>query len=429
MTTRKYIVSDVKHCSPNEGRELGVGGFGTVVECDNSEGQFVMKRSKPYILNGSKHIDEMIGEYEYINYSAPKGVDKYAVVAHMYPVMKEDNSCFDKYALVMERMDGDLYKAYNDFAVSDKQTSKWLNKDWIYEIVQKLITMLAYFHDTVMYCHNDIKPSNIGYTTDSKVKLLDLGSSVEIAHNEKPYSIEDNKRLREGTLLYMTSGAFNGIQDSKNRDRWAMGCTIYELVAGTPMNHPMNTVTEYSYFNILTNYNKALLDYMLGATESKAGVKFISTGMEKARNKFVTNLSNFTDDRKQYITGYIYKYMTPSLVDTTLKMAGPLRREAWIGGGTPFVCNDPTQEHGVITGRGADGRLEIIRVTNIDKYKNYLESVKQGCGSVDGGGNNKPTSRKKITEKQYEMAKKSGRGRVAKYRLKDDGYVYYKYSK
>ena len=281
--------------------------------------------------------------------------------------------------------------------------------------------MLTTFHDSVGYCHNDIKPGNIGYTKYGEVKLIDMGSAVPITPGK--YPMGDNKRLYGGTFLYMTKNTFDEIQDSKNRDRWAMGCTIYELVAGTPMNHPLNPEIEFSYVIIMMNYNKALLDFMVGNSNDRTDLT-ISNGMVDARGKFLSNLKKFEADHQTHIKRTICRYMTPSLVDTTSDM---IKACEGVKGGTG-VCKDPTIQDGVITGRGNDGRLEIIEIVDLNKYSAYLKSIKQSC--MSGGGRPASQVRKKITEKQYNRAKAMvhKKVRVAKYRLKDGRYVYYKYS-
>ena len=126
--------------------------------------------------------------------------------------------------------------------------------------------------------------------------------------------------------------------------------------------------------------------------------------------------------------------MTPSL---TLKKVGPLARG---GGSSRFrrggsrivggnVCKNPTPEDGVIIGNGKDGRMEIIRVTDMSKYRAYIVETMQNCTieSVQSAGNSNKPSRKKITEKQYERSKNAGKRRVARYRLKDGSYVHYMY--
>ena len=439
-------VKQVKQGSCIPGRQLGNGGFGDVVACKH--GNYVMKLSRATKAIGeeTEKVDELVGEYEYIDYCVPGDVEKYFSVAKMYPVMKNQNTmCYDKTVLVMEKMTGDLYGMYNDFIKGGQKTS-WKNIEFVNALAPKLDAMLTYLHDTVGYCHNDIKPANIGYVDGASggninvdVRLLDMGSSVKMKKNEKPYMMGMDSRLHGGTFVYMTKNTLEEIQDSRNRDKWAMGCTLYELIAGVPMNSGFNSTIELSYFKILSNYNDALLKYMLGSSDDDIGIEFISDTMRIARQQFLAALSGTIYE--QDLTKRIYNYMKPSLKVAVIQKSllargggssrfrkGMLR----ISGGN--VCRDPTLEDGVITEKGHDGRLEIIRVTDINRYREYLNKI--NCvdpatisrgGPVQDGGNNKPT-RKIITEKQYERAKTDGKKRVARYRLKDGSYVHYMYN-
>lgn len=443
-TTTFYKIVPVKpvnHGSCIPGNNLGNGGFGDVVAC--RDGKYVMKMTRTTRAFGAQEKqEEMVGEYEYIDYYVPDGVDKYLYVAKMYPVMKEGGTtCYDRTKLVMDRMTGDLYSLYNDFIQGDSNTS-WRNIVFINNnLAPELDKMLTHLHETVGYCHNDIKPANIGYTNpedgDLSVKLLDMGSSVKIEKDEKPYKMRSDSRLQGGTVVYMTKNTFEEIQDSKNRDRWAMGCTLYELVAGVPMNSGLNPKFEFSYMTILPNYNDALLRYMLGYSDEEDEIISISNTMREARTKFLAAFKGF-ETYQDKLVERIYNYMKPSLEVADIN---PLARG---GGSSRFrrggsricgggVCRDPIpKDDGVITGTGKDGRMEIIRVTDISKYRVYIKTMKnctiesvQSAGN-NNNNNNKPT-RKKITEKQYERSKNAGKRRVARYRLKDGSYVHYMY--
>ena len=430
-------VKPVEHGSCIPGSSLGNGGFGDVVAC--KDGKYVMKMTRTTRAFGETEDkeEEMVGEYEYIDYCVPDRVDKYLYVAKMYPVMKEGSTtCYDRTKLVMDRMTGDLYSLYNDFIQGDSNTS-WRNIEFINNnLAPKLDKMLKYLHDTVGYCHNDIKPANIGYYTNQEdeelsVKLLDMGSSVKIEKNEKPYKMGPDSRLHGGTVVYMTKNTFEEIQDSKDRDRWAMGCTLYELIAGVPMNSGLNS-HDFSYFNILSNYNEALLKYMLGFSKTDKGILWISNTMREARTKFLAAFNNGFQKYREGLVKRIHNYMTQSLTPKQVGSGGGSSRfrrgVQRIGGGE--VCRDPTpKDDGVITGKGKDDRLEIIRVTDMSKYRAYIKTMKNcTIDSVQSAGNNnnKPT-RKKITEKQYERSKNAGKKRVARYRLKDGSYVHYMY--
>lgn len=81
---------------------------------------------------------------------------------------------------------------------------------------------LAYLHGQKII-HRDIKPSNILLSSDMSVKLCDFGLAI--------YSTETN-RDRSGTCYYMAPEVVNKIGWCAESDMWALGCSIYELMAG-----------------------------------------------------------------------------------------------------------------------------------------------------------------------------------------------------
>ena len=199
------------------------------------------------------------------------------------------------------------------------------------------------------------------------------------------------------------------------------------------MNSGLNEYTEFSYLNIVENYNIDLLNYMLGKPCNEKHIKFISVKMKKARELFLAASSGDGKDvNLNILRELIFGFMEPGLEDKSelvyerSKQGGTrLSRKRVVKGGEN-VCRDPTLDDGVLCTNDNDDRLNI-RVTDINKYRSYLEQIKT-CNvksAVQAIGGN-PT-RKKITEKQYYTAKKSGKNRVARYKLKDKGYVHYMY--
>ena len=76
------------------------------------------------------------------------------------------------------------------------------------------------------YLHGDIKPSNIGFTSDGSAKLLDFG----LAH-----LTDDRNQPAGGTVLYTSPALLAGGTAGAADDIWALCVVLYEMVVG---RHP-----------------------------------------------------------------------------------------------------------------------------------------------------------------------------------------------
>ena len=80
---------------------------------------------------------------------------------------------------------------------------------------------LAALHEAG-YVHGDVKPSNVGFTPDGSVKLLDFGLARESGGTDVP----------AGTLKYLSPEVFSGSPAEEGDDIWSLCVVLYEMVAG-----------------------------------------------------------------------------------------------------------------------------------------------------------------------------------------------------
>jgi hypothetical protein len=92
-----------------------------------------------------------------------------------------------------------------------------------------LADLLEHLHcDNLIHC--DIKPSNIGYTSDEVVKLFDFGLAQRLEGREPSPSTETATFV--GTPVYMSPEAIRGEPPSPAVDLWALSVVLYEAIAG-----------------------------------------------------------------------------------------------------------------------------------------------------------------------------------------------------
>ena len=93
-------------------------------------------------------------------------------------------------------------------------------------LFKQMLEGMSYAHARGMI-HRDIKPSNIMVTTDSKVKILDLG--LALAKDSKRLTQDDTKM---GTLFYMAPELLHRPNHSVQSDIYALAMTLYEMLTG-----------------------------------------------------------------------------------------------------------------------------------------------------------------------------------------------------
>jgi serine/threonine-protein kinase len=74
----------------------------------------------------------------------------------------------------------------------------------------------------------DLKPDNIMFSKEGRIKIIDLG----FAEKEKVFNLFPPKNL-EGSPAYMAPELILSRKASQATDIYALGCTLYEVAAGT----------------------------------------------------------------------------------------------------------------------------------------------------------------------------------------------------
>ena len=151
------------------------GAFGQVYLCDKDDK--VLKT-----VTESTDIQEKL---IMLNLTMNKDGEKYKHVAEIYlPVDEQKLDCANIKYIVMEKvMTLDEYVK----KLNKRITNVKILFDAKFLLIRKLIEALRFLHLRIGYCHNDLKPQNIGIKKINNngkafwiIKFIDMGASIQI---------------------------------------------------------------------------------------------------------------------------------------------------------------------------------------------------------------------------------------------------------
>ncbi|CAI9620531.1 unnamed protein product [Staurois parvus] len=104
----------------------------------------------------------------------------------------------------------------------------------------EIVCALEYLHDKGII-HRDLKPENILLSEDMHIQITDFGTAKVLS--------SDTRQARAnsfvGTAQYVSPELLTEKSACKSSDLWALGCIVYQLVAGLP---PFRAGNEYLIF-------------------------------------------------------------------------------------------------------------------------------------------------------------------------------------
>ncbi|XP_066531023.1 3-phosphoinositide-dependent protein kinase 1a isoform X2 [Hoplias malabaricus] len=104
----------------------------------------------------------------------------------------------------------------------------------------ELVCALEYLH-SVGIIHRDLKPENILLNEEMHIQITDFGTAKQFSSD----SAQSRANSFVGTAQYVSPELLTEKSACKSSDLWALGCIVYQLVAGLP---PFRAANEYLIF-------------------------------------------------------------------------------------------------------------------------------------------------------------------------------------
>ncbi|EXX77803.1 Pkh1p [Rhizophagus irregularis DAOM 197198w] len=118
--------------------------------------------------------------------------------------------------------------------------------------------------------HRDLKPENILLDEKMHVKVTDFGTAKILEQNAEGEE-DDRANSFVGTAEYVSPELLKEKAACKSSDFWALGCIIYQLIAGRP---PFKGANEYRTFQKIVNLEYSFPDGFSTLLKKKSNDKY-----------------------------------------------------------------------------------------------------------------------------------------------------------
>jgi len=210
------------------GRVLGEGSYGAVVLGKDASGkEYAIKMLEKKHLVKEKKVKYATTERDILTQCNHPNIVK------LYYTFKDEEHLY----YVMELCsNGELLGKLKQTGTFDEPIAAFY--------IAELINALEYLHQKGIV-HRDLKPENLLLDKAMHLKLTDFGTA-------KIMGTEKNARSNSfvGTAEYVSPELLTEKITSRSSDLWALGCIIYQLLAGRP---PFRATSEFLIFQKIQN--------------------------------------------------------------------------------------------------------------------------------------------------------------------------------
>lgn len=251
--------------------EIGRGGMGTVYKAldkrDIEAEQTTFLAVK--VLNDELQADNAL--LKALHSEAKKSQElAHPNIVTVYDFDREDNHIF----MTMEYMDGVSLDRIID------GNPNGLPLDQALSIIDQLGAALAYAHSRHII-HSDFKPSNVFFSRDKRVKVIDFGIARVVKSERKEKF--DAGILRGLTPAYASLEMFREEEPDPKDDIYALACVAYELLTG---HHPYDRQRADAA-------KRQGLEPKKPRQLNKKQWAVLRSGLELDRNKRIGNVTDF----------------------------------------------------------------------------------------------------------------------------------------
>ncbi|KAG9295590.1 hypothetical protein G9A89_000955 [Geosiphon pyriformis] len=235
-TPRKKSVKDFEL-----GRTLGEGSYSTVVAArDRGSGkEYAIKiLDKKHIIK-EKKVKYVNIEKNTLNKMCHPGIhfttaDKYYIIQLETGKMRQTDFVLD------HAKNGELLTFIKKLGSFDLVCTQFY--------AGQILSAIDYMHNQGII-HRDLKPENILLDEKMHIKVTDFGTAKIL---EKNTDGEEDDRANSfvGTAEYVSPELLKEKAACKSSDFWALGCIVYQLIAGRP---PFKGSNEYMTFQKIVN--------------------------------------------------------------------------------------------------------------------------------------------------------------------------------
>jgi serine/threonine protein kinase len=125
----------------------------------------------------------------------------------------------DGIAVVQDHLRSDMHSLLAE-RIHPRRMRKW---------IAQMVLGIASLHDMGII-HRDIKPENVLVDRCDNIRLFDYG--VAHIHNKPVRRGKKYSKELVGTRQYLAPECLNGKSYGPTVDYWALGCTVFDLLAG-----------------------------------------------------------------------------------------------------------------------------------------------------------------------------------------------------
>lgn len=209
---------------PMQGDTLGKGSSGAVRKMEHKpSGRLIaLKEIK---LTNDHHLDEIGKEMATLyKFAAGTGQSKLSpYLIQFYGAYVSEGAAY----IALELMDGSLADMMNPQASDPLR--RGVPEEVLAPVTKAVLKGLDYLHTERHLVHRDLKPGNLLFANDGKVKITDFGVSQELE------STKGDAGSFVGTVTYMSPERLTGEKYQYGVDIWALGISLVELCMG---EHP-----------------------------------------------------------------------------------------------------------------------------------------------------------------------------------------------